>query len=193
MKIVQDEKFLRQKSEPATLEEAQEITEQLFMTLLEKNDNDVGLAASQIGILKQVAVIRAKEAITLVNPRIVETDGEIWYQEGCLSFPGASVRTKRHKGIVVECDYLGTGNEVLQQWQENVRVYFAPNERVPMEEDKDLLESIAVQHEIDHMNGILMFDREWKNVPIRVEKKQKPNEKCACGSGKKYKKCCGKI
>lgn len=196
MNIITDEQFLRQTSELATLDEAKEISKQLFTVLEERNQKDVGLAAPQIGILKQVCLVRAKQLIVLVNPKIVETAGETWYQEGCVSFPGASVRTKRHKSVVVTCDWYGYSdihNMDDLSWQNDVKLYFTDNDYFSFDNDPDLLECVAVQHEIDHVRGILFFDREWKNEPIKKEKKQKPNEKCACLSGKKYKKCCGKV
>jgi len=52
------------------------------------------------------------------------------------------------------------------------------------------LEAICVQHEIDHLNGITIHDRENKSKPIISEKKIGRNDPCPCGSGKKYKKCC---
>ena len=193
-KIVTDVDELRKPNSVATLEEAQVIFEELFMTLLERKETDVGLSAPQIGIHKRVCVVRAKSPIVLVNPEIIEYSDETFYQEGCVSFPGVSVRTKRYKNVVVKVDYLGTGNEVLQNWSDKeTLLYFASKNLDNINDDNDLLESIAVQHEIDHINGILMFAREWKLEPIRVEKKQKPNEKCDCQSGLKYKKCCGKL
>ena len=53
----------------------------------------------------------------------------------------------------------------------------------------ELLESICVQHEIDHLNGLRILDRELKFKPIRSNKVGR-NEPCSCGSSKKYKKCC---
>jgi|TARA_Y100000310_G_scaffold122661_1_gene121358 preprotein translocase subunit SecA len=53
-----------------------------------------------------------------------------------------------------------------------------------------LLESICVQHEIDHLNGETILDREDKPEPIVVKKKIGRNDPCHCGSEKKYKKCC---
>lgn len=197
VEICYDKNFLRQKSESATLDEAKEISKKLISVLAERKEGDIGLAAPQIGILKKVCIVRAKNLIVLVNPRIVEASGETWYQEGCLSFPGASVRTKRHANIVVEVDYLGQAGDGYMDaeinWQENGRLYFARDGRIDIENDTSLLESVAVQHEIDHLEGILMFDREWKVEQATKVNKQKPNEKCACGSGKKYKKCCGSV
>jgi len=201
MKIITDEVYLRQKCEPATFDEAKDITTKLIDTLSLRNEGDIGLAAPQIGILKQVCIIRAKDLVVLVNPRITETSGEVMYQEGCLSFPGSSVRTKRYEEVTVEAEYIGTAemgglNDNFKGysdivWEKDAKAFFVRNDNVPIENDTALLECVAVQHEIDHLNGILMFDR--KSKPIKVVKKLKPNEKCPCGSGLKYKKCCGRI
>ena len=58
-------------------------------------------------------------------------------------------------------------------------------------EDQELrtLEAVCVQHEIDHLNGIVCMDRKV-NTTIVVDKKIGRNEPCPCESGKKYKKCC---
>lgn len=176
-KIVTDADELRKPNSVATLEEAQAISEELFMTLLERESTDVGLSAPQIGIHKQVCVVRAKSPIVLVNPKIIDTSETTWYQEGCVSFPGASVRTKRHKNITVKVDYLGTGNEVMQTWSKHQTIYFAADGNLKLEDDIGLLESVAVSHEIDHLNGILFFDREWKLEPIKVDKKYGRNER----------------
>lgn len=195
-KIIQNEELLRVPSEKAKLEEAKEISKKLFEVLDSRGKGDVGLAASQIGILKQVCVIRAKIPIVLVNPVIVDTEGETWYQEGCLSFPGASVRTKRYDSITVKCDYFGELDEKFNKnmiWHENKTLHFSRNDVFDMEDDRDLLESVAAQHEIDHNNGILMFDREWKQEPVKSDKKVGRNDLCPCGSGLKHKKCCGKV
>ena len=58
------------------------------------------------------------------------------------------------------------------------------------ENDMDgLLECICVQHEIDHLNGVVCMDRKV-NTTIVKDAKVGRNEPCPCGSGKKYKKCC---
>ena len=56
--------------------------------------------------------------------------------------------------------------------------------------DLDLLESVCVQHEIDHLNGMRILDRAQELTIRRDKPKIGRNEKCPCGSGKKYKKCC---
>ena len=198
--IVTDENELRKhNTKVKDTTEAGDISGQLWDTLAARVENDVGLSAPQIGIHKTICVIRAKEPIVLVNPEVIEHDGETWYQEGCVSFPGASIRTKRHKNVVVKVDWVGLHDGMTIVWTPDQTLYFAPSELVAMEDDNELLESIAVQHEVDHLNGILMFDREWKNVPIKNETKVGRNEPCPCGSvdengkPKKYKKCCGNI
>ena len=55
--------------------------------------------------------------------------------------------------------------------------------------DIDLLESVCVQHEIDHLNGMRILDRAQELTIKITERKIGRNEPCPCGSGKKYKKC----
>jgi len=191
--VVQDEQFLRQKSEPATLEEAKEIATYLVDMLALHERIGVGLAASQIGILKRVCLISVKQPIILVNPRIIESAGETWFQEGCLSFPGASVRTRRHISVVVESDYVGTLKSGEFWWEDDITTYFTAHDNGSVEKDVGLLESVVAQHEIDHNDGILFFDREWKIEQRINTNKIKPNDLCSCGKQKKYKKCCGAI
>ena len=58
-------------------------------------------------------------------------------------------------------------------------------------QDADLrtLESVCIQHEIDHLNGVVCMDRKRETTIVK-DKKVGRNEPCPCGSGKKYKKCC---
>lgn len=164
MKVIKEIDFLKQKCESASTEEAEEIKEKLFDTL-DKHENGVGLAANQIGIQKRVCVINVTEPICLVNPKIIDLDTEIPYVEGCLSFPGQQVRTKRYAWVTIDTDNLG-------------KVMFGPPD---VDEngmgDPRLLESVVVQHEIDHLNGITMFDRENKTEPVETSKKYGRNDK----------------
>lgn len=176
MKIVKDKKFLRQVSLDSSLEEAKEIAAHLIETLKQTKETDVALAAPQIGILKRVCYVRVKTPFILVNPEIINNEGITWFQEGCLSFPGASVRTQRYKDVVVKVDHYGevNGDEII--WYDNKTLYFTPD-NVNKADDMGLLESVAVQHEIAHLDGKLMFDFKWKNETIRVNKTYKPNDR----------------
>lgn len=98
----------------------------------------VGLAAVQIGIGKQLAVIDVGEGlIKMVNPVIVRRDGIETQEEGCLSCPGVSVKVKRAKIIVVQ--YLNENGDL-------------------MELKASGLLARAVQHELDHLKGKLIVD-----------------------------------
>ena len=100
----------------------------------------VGLAAPQVGILKRIVVINTtgEDPILLINPRIVETDGEQTGNEGCLSVPGKS-------GIVTRPDYV----KVVAQNENMETVEF---------EGTELL-ARAFCHEIEHLDGHLYVEK----------------------------------
>ena len=99
----------------------------------------IGLAAPQIGVQKQIFVYDIDgEPTTLINPRIVESRGEWVYDEGCLSIPGLYVEMLRPKEVLLEAVDLN-GNTIQV-------------------EADDLLARLF-QHELDHLNGVLMFER----------------------------------
>ena len=99
----------------------------------------LGLAAPQIGVQKKIFVYDIDdEPITLINPRIVESSGEWVYDEGCLSIPGLYVEILRPKQVLLEAVDLD-GNEIRVEADELLARLF--------------------QHELDHLNGVLMFDR----------------------------------
>ncbi|HWE66091.1 MAG TPA: peptide deformylase [Acidimicrobiales bacterium] len=98
-----------------------------------------GLAANQIGVQRRVFVYDVGEgARAVINPQIVESDGEWTYDEGCLSVPGLSweiVRPDRVHLVGVDLD----GNELSVEASE--------------------LEGRVFQHELDHLDGILLVER----------------------------------
>ncbi|MFG6392832.1 MAG: peptide deformylase [Lachnospiraceae bacterium] len=102
----------------------------------------VGLAAPQVGVLKQIVVIDVTEdgshPIILINPEIVELSGEQTGQEACLSVPGKS-------GIVTRANYAK-----VKAYDEHMKEIFV--------EGEDLL-ARALQHEIDHLSGILYVSK----------------------------------
>ena len=99
----------------------------------------LGLAAPQIGVQKQIFVYDIDgEPITLLNPKIVESRGEWVYDEGCLSIPGLYVEMLRPKEVLLEAVDLN-GNTIQVEADELLARLF--------------------QHELDHLNGVLMFDR----------------------------------
>ncbi|MBQ3164888.1 MAG: peptide deformylase [Lachnospiraceae bacterium] len=116
----------------------QDLIDDMFETMYETNG--VGLAAPQVGILKRIVVIdtTGEDPIVLINPRIVETDGEQTGNEGCLSVPGKS-------GIVTRPNYV----KVIAQ-DENLETFEI--------EGTELL-ARAFCHEIDHLDGHLYVEK----------------------------------
>jgi len=108
-------------------------------------ENGVGLAAEQIGRTEAVCVIDVpaeqacgvKMPLALINPQIVEAEGEQVGQEGCLSFPDVYVNVRRAERV--KASYLDTDGH-------------------PQTVDATGLLSRAIQHELDHLNGILLVD-----------------------------------
>lgn len=104
----------------------------------------VGLAANQVGVLKRIFVIDVADEdepsnlLTFINPEILEMDGEHFFAEGCLSFPGASEDIKRAESVKVRA--LGIDG-------------------ASFELEADGLLAVAIQHENDHLNGVLMIDK----------------------------------
>ena len=98
----------------------------------------VGLAANHVGVPLQVAIIEVDDRITeLVNPQIVKGSGEQLDWEGCLSIPGFVAETARHERVTVKArDRHGK----------------------PFRVKGSELFARALQHEIDHLNGVLYVD-----------------------------------
>ena len=175
--IIKDRKELEVKCSPVSIKEGEEIGVRLLHELRE-SENGIGLAANQIGINKRVCVVNVKEPLVLINPKIVEKSKEQFvFAEGCLSFPDSKVKTLRHQDIVVEAD------------NHKNKLSFSANSK----DINDAFECVCVQHEIDHLDGITMFDREFKQEPYRSPKNYGRNEKVTITDGNstktlKYKK-----
>ena len=179
--IIKDKTKLEEKCSPVSIKEGEEIGVRLLHELRE-SENGIGLAANQIGIDKRVCVINVKEPLVLINPKIVEKSKEQFvFPEGCLSFPDSKIKTQRHQDIVVEAD------------NHKGRLSFSANSK----DINDAFECVCVQHEIDHLDGITMFEREFKQEPIvkgvNAPKKIGRNEKVTITKGTeskvlKYKK-----
>ena len=159
---------------PKNKSEEEVISAALF-TALEK-EKGFGLSANQIGVDKRMCVINIKEPMVLVNPKIVKRSEEaVQYIESCLSLPKTMRKPKntvRSISISVETDNLGT-------------VEFGPDEKDKIGEeghnyftDEGLLECVVAQHEIDHLDGILITDQvRAYNIQRVSEKKYGRNEK----------------
>ena len=182
---------INKKLREVSVEEGEKIAAELF-EILNKRKDGIGLAANQVGIDAAVAVLNVREPIVLINPKIISKENEIDFYEGCLSYPGKGVNTKRYETVEVKSDNVDgtmifsgvdTGEKAKGSWEQEGKTYQV--------KDRDLriLEAVCVQHEIDHLNGIVCMDRKVNTTIVR-DKKIGRNEKCPCGSGLKYKKCC---
>lgn len=165
--IVEDIRLLKRKSEETTIDECEKLWPMMRQVLDERQES-LAVAAIQIDYPLRASLIRwDDQEVKVVNPTIVEKSDYMVKVNGerCLSFPGESVNTARHSWVVVKDDVNG------QKKYEGMM-------------------SVILQHEIDHMDGLTIFDRKLPE-PFRNEnKKIGRNAPCPCGSGKKYKKCC---
>lgn len=133
------DEVLRKKCKPVTkmTERLSALIDDMFETMYEANG--VGLAAPQVGVLRRIVVIDTMEdnPLVLVNPEIIEEDGEQTGPEGCLSLPGLQGDVTRPQHVV--CKALDRNmNEITV-------------------EGEDLL-ARAICHELDHLDGILYKD-----------------------------------
>jgi peptide deformylase len=161
--------LIQKKLREVSVEEGLEIAKELFQ-ILNKRKDGIGLAANQVGIDAQVAVVNVREPLVLINPKIVSKETEIPFYEGCLSFPGKGVHTKRYETVEVKTAQIegswifsgvDSGESAKGVWEDS-----------EVEEDKAVrtLEAVCIQHEIDHLNGVRIMDR-VRNTTVIVEKK----------------------
>lgn len=142
---------------------------QLLSDMLETMyaSNGVGLAGNQVGALKRVVVIdcadpeEKPEPLKMVNPKIIErSENIICHNEGCLSIPREYADVDRHEWVVVR--------------------YIDENGKEQTRKAEGLL-SIAVQHELDHLDGILFIDHvsplKRKMLLKHLEKRRKKQAK----------------
>jgi len=176
IKIVTDTLALRKPIPTTTFtKEEQDLATAALLTAVTEHQG-LGMSANQIGLNKRICVINVKEQpLVLVNPTIVEESEEkIMYFEGCLSLPKTMkkpIKTVRSYGVKVKADNFP---DVLdfstkERKHEDINALFG---------DVDLLESVCVQHEIDHLNGLTIRDRQYtETVRLTTFAKMGRNER----------------
>lgn len=134
---------LLQSAEPVEAVDApiKALVADMFETMY--HQKGVGLAATQLGIPLQVVVLdcgsaEARQPLALINAKIVERDGEVVWNEGCLSLPGITADVERAKSVVVEA---------LDEHGQAIRI------------EASGLTAVCIQHELDHLDGRLYVDR----------------------------------
>lgn len=132
---------------PALRQRAEEVgsvddgVRQLVQDLLDtmREERGIGLAANQIGVTRRVAVVQLGEndPIVLIDPVIIEKEGTVRGEEGCLSIPEIFADVERAASVTVETTTLDNQRRRLEATD---------------------LTSRAIQHEIDHLDGVLFLD-----------------------------------
>ena len=123
-------------------EEVTKLVDDMRQTMYEASG--VGLAACQVGVSKRIIVLDVSpidpqhEFFALINPEILSEEGEIDHEEGCLSVPDCTETVKRKEKVCVRG--------------------MSPEGRAVEFEAQGIL-AIALQHEVDHLNGLLILDR----------------------------------
>ena len=134
-----------------------ELVEDMFETMYEANG--VGLAAPQVGVLKQIVVIDIGEAgpgpVVLINPEIIASDGEQTGDEGCLSVPGMVGQVTRPNHVIVRAKDADM-NEVEYEGEE--------------------LFARAVCHELDHLDGIMYTSKVEGSLREAVPEEEEEEE-----------------
>jgi len=139
----------------AITEEEHQIAKKMLATMY-SNPIGIGLAATQVGILKRLIVIDIDRddpdnaPIVLINPEILEQEGESVIEEGCLSIPELKAEVKRPEKVIVSARTLDDEEIII--------------------EDGSLL-SRVLQHEIDHLNGVLFIDHLSRKKQKRLKAK----------------------
>jgi peptide deformylase len=106
--------------------------------------NGIGLAACQVGVSRRVIVVdvspidQEKDFFSIINPEVISEEGEIEHEEGCLSVPDCLEKLKRKEKVLIR-GFSPAGKEI--------------------EISAEGILAIAIQHEIDHINGVLILDR----------------------------------
>jgi peptide deformylase len=122
---------------PEVTDQVRHFVDDLFHTM--RTDGGVGLAANQVGVAERVAVVdTGNDPLILINPVILERSGSQVEEEGCLSIPEVFADVERAQCVLIETTTLDGART-----------------RVEAEGFK----ARAIQHEIDHLDGILFFDR----------------------------------
>lgn len=150
-----EEAVLRDIAKPVTdfTPELKKLIKEMIEFMIDSNG--VGLAAPQIGLSIRLVVVAFDDMkpLALINPEIIETSlEENIYEEGCLSIPGMYAKVTRPQRVKV------------QAWNERGR---------PFTIDAEGMLATVVQHEIDHLNGVLFIDHLKGKTKDKILKKYK--------------------
>lgn len=149
-------------------------------SFLKENPTQFGCCACQLGINKRIASVRWKDAyIDLINPVVISSEEYFAFnQETCFDLPDIIYSADRYRGFIIDRETIDGRTTRIQQ------EYYYVDGRYEDLDGNNV--GVYVQQMINLMDGLSPKAFEInKNI-----KKQNRNDPCACGSGKKYKKCC---
>ncbi len=133
--LMHDPLFLARKSEPATQEDLP-VARDLLDTLAAHKDECVGMAANMIGVLKRIIVFDNEGTpMAMLNPEILKSSEPYNTEEGCLSLLGGPRPCRRYKKIKVRYETM--------ELQSRIKTFTGFTAQI-------------IQHEVDHLNGILI-------------------------------------
>ena len=147
MKIITDEKHLTKVCEPVNYKQSKQIANKMIMFMLSNKNiekNSIGLACNQLGLPGRIIIVKMKNRwVFFINPIMCYKSGEtIITDESCLSVPGKTIKVERSKEITI---YFEKGNhDGNHGWESHYKN----------------MDAIVIQHEIDHLNGIIITDKE---------------------------------
>jgi peptide deformylase len=141
-------------------DETREIVSDMMATMYD--ENGIGLAATQVNIHQRIVVIdvseEGNEPLVLINPEIIKKDGKKISEEGCLSVPNSYAKVDRSETVTVKA-FDEHGNEY--------------------EKDAEGLFAVCIQHELDHLKGVLFIDYLSPLKRQRIRKKLEKEAKLA--------------
>lgn len=159
--------ILRQKASPVGTpdDSLREFAADLTLTMYERDG--VGLAAPQVGVSKRVIVVdphwskdgQSKQPLVMLDPVIESSAGQTETEEGCISLPGIYANVERPNRIKVSYTDLEGGRQSLE-----LEGYHA----------------VVIQHEYDHLDGILFVDRLGTIARLKLKRRLKDLERTAC-------------
>ena len=127
---------------------SRKLIDDMFETM--RDSNGIGLAAPQVGINQRIIIVDIQDdkikPFALIHPEIISSEGEVLYEEGCLSCPGLTGIVKRNSTVTV-VGHDENGNSIQIEAEQ--------------------LLAVVLQHEIDHLDGILFIDR----LDVKEQKK----------------------
>lgn len=141
--------------EPEEMESMKIVSEKMIAIM--DSEKGIGLAGPQANISKRIIVLKNDNRnVTMINPTVLTSEGNTMIEEGCLSLKGVRIKIRRSAGVTVKyLDLSGKENTI----------------------EANGLFAICIQHEIDHLDGIMFTDRSGPMKDLHLKKYFKENRR----------------